>query len=298
MVHAQSASVDLSITSSPINPAPGEKVTLTLQSFSADLSQANIVWDYNGKNIASGKGRTTISVIAPGSGISGSITASATGGFNAASATLILRPASVDLLFEGADSYTAPFYKGLALPSTGGIVRVTAIPSITAPKGLSFNWKRNGEAQQTASGYGKSTLLFKHDELTPTETIDVTENNGGFSGAGSISVTPGKPIIAGYFNNDGYVDYANGSTGILSTTGTGALIHFEPYFISSPNSLARDLTFSYTDDSGNALNPSRIKNELGLSRPDNGGGSDFSTAVSTVVFTLQNITKRFTVNFN
>ncbi len=297
-MHAQSASIDLAIIATPINPLPGEKITLTLQSYSTDLSQASIIWSYNGKAVASGTGRTTVSVIAPASGALGTITASASGNFDATSATLVLRPASVDLLFEGADSYTAPFYKGLALPSSGGIVRVTAIPSISAPKGLSFNWKRDGEAQQTASGYAKSSLLFKHDELQPTETVEVTENNGSFSGAGSISITPGSPIVAGYFNNDGFVDYANGSTGILNTTGTGALIHFEPYFISSPNSLSRDLTFTYTDDSGTLLDPSNLKNELGLSRPDNGGGSDFNTAVSTVVFTLQNITKRFTVNFN
>jgi hypothetical protein len=296
--YAQSASVDLAITSTPLNPLPLEKVTLSLQSFSTDLSQADIVWSYNSKTIATGKGRTTISIAAPASGITGTVTATASGGFDTTAATIILRPASLDLLWEGAASYTAPFYKGLPLPSTGGKIRMTAIPSINAPKQLSFNWKRNGEAVQSASGSGKSTYLFTHDDLLNTEAVEVTETNGGFSGTGSASVTPGKPVVAGYFNNDGFIDYANGSTAVLNTSNNGVLIHFEPYFISSPISLSHDLKFSYTDDNGNVLTPSKMQNELGLSRPDNGGESDFTTAISTVVFSLQNIVRRFTVNFN
>lgn len=298
VAHAQSSPIDLAITAVPNNPLPSQAVTLTAQSFSTDLSQATMTWSYNGKTVATGKGRTTITVTAPGGGQTGTISASASGGFDTAVTSIILRPASVDLLWEGADSYTAPFYKGLPLPSTGGVVRVQAVPSISAPRQLSFMWKRNGEALQSASGNGKSSLLFRHDDLINSETIDVTETNGSFSGSNTVTVTPGKPIVAGYFNHDGFIDYSNGSVSSLSTQENGVLVHFEPYFISSPRSLARDVRFSYTDAVGSPLTPASIQNEIALSRPDSGGRSDFDTAVSTIVFSLQNIVRRFTVNFN
>ncbi|MEO5646300.1 MAG: hypothetical protein ABIO57_00830 [Candidatus Paceibacterota bacterium] len=299
IVHAQSAQIDISISSVPVNPLPLQQTTISLQSYSADISQANITWTYNSKTIDGGKGLTTITVTAPASGVTGTITAVVTGGsFETSAATLILRPASVDMLWEGADSYTPPFYKGLPLPSVGGIIRVMAVPSISAPKSMSYSWTQNGDALQRASGYGKNTILFQNDGLNSSEQIAVTEKNGSFTGNADITITPGDPVVAGYFNNDGFIDYSNGSTSTLSTYSTGVLVHFEPYYFSAPISLSHDLAFSYKDDAGTVLTPASVKNELPLSRPDNGGQSNFKTAVSTIVFNLQNITKRFTVNFN
>jgi hypothetical protein len=296
--YAQTAAIDLSITSVPANPTPSQQVTITAQSYGTDISQADMVWTYNSKVIATGKGRTTVTVTAPASGVTGTIIATASGvGFDPTTASLVLRPASVDLVWEGADSYTPPFYKGLALPSISGIIRIAAIPSINAPKQLSYLWSQNDDALQAASGYGKSSILIKNDGLEPSEHIAVTEKNGGFTGNNDVYITPGNPVLAGYFNNNGFIDYANGSTNTLNTTGNGVIVHFEPYFFSSPNSLTKDLSFSYTDASGTALTPASNPNELPLSRPDT-GASDFKTVINTIVFSLQNITKQFTVNFN
>lgn len=298
-MHAQSATIDLAISTIPTNPLPLQKITVSAQSYSADLSQATIIWTYNNQVVANGRGITTISITAPASGVTGTIIATASGGgFDTTSATLTIRPASVDMVWEGADSYTPPFYKGLPLPSTGGAIRVAAIPSIAAPKQVSYSWTQNDNAMQSASGYGKSSFIFKNDGLTNTEHIAVTAKNGAFGGTADVSITPGDPVVAGYFNNDGFIDFANGSTNTLNTTSNGVIVHFEPYYFSSLNSINKDLTFSYTDDTGNTLTPLKQKNELPLSRPDKGGTSQFNTVVSTVIFNLQNITRRFAVNFN
>ncbi len=299
IVHAQSAQIDLNITSVPVNPLPLQKTVISLQSYSADITQADISWKYNSKVISSGKGQTSITITAPASGVTGTIIATVSGGsFDTTSSTLILRPASVDMLWEGADSYTPPFYKGLPLPSIGGVIRIMAVPSINAPKSMTYSWSQNGEALQNASGYAKNAILIQNDGLTTTEHIEVTEKNGSFTGNNNADITPGDPVIAGYFNNDGFIDYANGSTSDLSTTAPGVLIHFEPYYFSTPISLSHDLTFTYEDDTGAELTPNTLKNELPLSRPDNGGQSAFKTTISTIIFNLQNVTKRFTVNFN
>ena len=299
VAHAQTTPIDLSLSTYPLNPEPGDQVTVTVQSFSADITQANIVWVYNGKTIASNVGQTQIIVTAPAAGDSGTLTVTVSGSdFDTASSTITLRPASVDLLWEGADSYTPPFYKGRALPSTGGVIRVTAVPSITAPANLTYSWSQDSSALQSSSGYDKSSIIFRNDSLTPTENIEVNEENGDFSGNGSIAITPGTPSLVGYFNTNGYIDYANGSTSNLTTSGGGAIVHFEPYFFSAPISIPKNLTFSYTDTTGTAIPAGDIENELRLSAPDSGGQSQFNVAISTIIYSLQNITVPFTVNFN
>ncbi len=299
VVHAQSATIDLSLTASPSNPLPLQQVTISAQSFATDINQANLTWTYNGKTVQSGTGVTQITVTAPASGVTGTIVLRASGGdFDATSATLVLRPASVDLLWEGVKSYTPPFYKGRALPSSGSMIRVTAVPTISAPTHLSYTWSQNGSVVQSQSGYDKSSLLFQDDDLNPTNDIEVTEQNGAFSGTNDININTGNPTVIGYFNHNGYIDYANGSADTLSTTDTGAIIHFEPYFFSTPISAAHDLGFSYTDNDGNNIPSGNIINELLLSRPDGGGQSQFTVAINTLVYSLQNLSRKFSVNFN
>jgi hypothetical protein len=299
LVHAQSATIDLGLSTLPLNPLPLQKVTLTVQSYSTDLSQATISWTYNNQAIASGIGRTDISIIAPASGVAGNVTVTASGaGFATTSATLLLRPASVDVLWEGVNSSTPPFYKGLALPSLGGIVRMTAIPSISAPRQMSFNWSHNGDAQPSRSGYNKSSFVFQNSDLVPTDHIEVVAQSGSFSGTSSADIAPGDPTIRGYINTDGYIDYANGSDNRLDTNAAGVIAHFEPYFFSTPTSISHDLKVSYSDPNGVSLPAGDIPNELRLSRPDNGGRSQFSVAIQTVVYSIQNIVRQFSINFN
>jgi hypothetical protein len=298
-VHAQLGTADLSITLNPSDPKPLQTVQVRVQSFGFDLNHASVTWTYNGITVASGTGRTSISVTAPANGKVGILAVTATStDFAESSATLVLRPASVDLLWEGADSYTPPFYKGRALPSNNGIIRVTAIPNITAPRELSYDWQQSDSALPDSSGYGKNSLLFKNSTLNTTENISVTASNSSFSGTSSIAITPKTPTVVGYFNNDGYVDYANGSTTTLSTTGNGSIIRFEPYFFSTPYSIDHDLSFSYLDTDGNNLQTGSGQNELRLSRPDGGGESQFTVAINTIAYSLQNITRHFSMIFN
>lgn len=299
VVHAQDATIDLTLNTVPLDPQPQQQVTVTAQSYGTDLSQAFLVWKYNGKIIASDTGRTQITIVTPVGGQTGTLVVTASGGnFATTTATLVLRPASVDLLWEGADSYTPPFYKGRALPSTGGIIRVVAIPSISAPRQLSFNWTRNDDAQPASSGYNKSSFTFHNDDLIPTEQIKVTEQSSTYSGSSSVTITPGDPSIVGYVSSDGYIDYDNGSTSTLASSGTGAIIHFEPYFFSIPNSIPQNISVSYTDSAKNSLPQGDTENEIRLSRPAGGGLVSFNVIMSTVQYSLQNLSRLFRVNFN
>lgn len=297
ILHAQTISSDISIDTIPNNPAPGSTVTLTATSYSMDLSQADISWIYNNITVAEGVGKSTISVVAPASGGTGVVTVSASGSGTNASSSVILRPGSIDLLWEAVDSYTPPFYKGKALLPVNGLIKYTAIGSATAPKNLSYVWSRNSSALPESSGYGKSSLIIKHNELNPIESVTVTASTGTFSGTGTVRLSPlTTPTAIVYKNQQGYVDYSNGYTKTIPFTQSGMVVHIEPYFFSVPHTILGDLVFDVTVD-GQTVNRS-IANEIGLSRPTTSGQSSLGVGISTAAQSLQHLQKTFTLLFN
>ncbi|HEY0980407.1 MAG TPA: hypothetical protein VGE18_03310 [Candidatus Paceibacterota bacterium] len=289
---------EISLSTIPADPAPGASVRIEAQSFGADLDQSNITWRYNGKVIDGGIGRKSITVTAPASGAVGTVAMTATGaGFDSTTETLILRPASIDLLWEAADSYTPPFYKGKALPTTNSLIRVTGIPSASAPKQMVYNWSRNQSALGASSGYGKSSLLFRNSELDPVESISLEAISGAFNGSASTSITPGDPSVVAYQKNEGFIDYANGESNTINTGQSGLVLRFEPYFFSTPISIARSLDIHITESDMDVTNDS-AQNELYLTAPEGRGRAVFTVAINTIAYTLQQITRAFTINFN
>lgn len=295
--HAQSIDGDISIDTVPLNPTPGSTVTLTATSYAMDLNQANISWTYNNVVIAKGTGTTSVAVVAPAAGATGTIGITASGNGTSASGTLVLRPASIDLLWEAVDSYTHPFYKGKALLPVNGLIRYSVIPSASAPKGLSYNWSRNGSTLVAESGFGKSSLLIKHNEFNPQETVEVSIGGGSFAGAGMSRLSPLRtPQVIAYETRQGYIDYAHGYLSTIPFIEQGIVLHFEPYFFSIPRTVLADLTFDLKVDGESVSRPQA--NQIGLSRPDRRGQSILDLAITTVTYGLQHVEKTFTLLFN
>lgn len=289
---------EISLSTIPADPTPGTSVRIEAQSYGADLDQSNITWRYNGKVIDGGIGRKSITITAPASGAVGTLTMTATGaGFDSTTATLVLRPASIDLLWEAADSYTPPFYKGKALPSTNSLIRVTSIPSASAPKQLVYTWSRNNSVLGSSSGFGKSSLLFRNSELEPSESISVEASSGAFTGTASVVIVPGDPSVVAYQKDEGYIDYANGASSAVNTGQDGLVLRFEPYFFSAPLSLARSLSFTISENDIDVTNEG-VQNELYLSAPEGRGSALFMVGINTVTYTLQQLLRPFTINFN
>ena len=295
---AQTPSISLSISSSPLNPKPLESVNLTVSSYDIDLNRASITWTYNGQTIDSGTGRTRTTVTAPATGSTGIITVSASStGLATGSATLALQPGNVDLLWEAVDSYTPPFYKGKALPVVNATIQVTAVPTINSPKQQSFTWTRNGIAQQSSSGYDKSSYLFQNNELQRTEEVRVSSSGGFFNGESVLKITPRTPSLVAYQKYEGFVDYANGATSSVNMSGPGAVLVFEPYYFSVPQNIATNLSIDMSVD-GEGLGSLIPPNELRLTRPENGGISSLKVAITTAVYSLQNLNRTFNLIFN
>jgi hypothetical protein len=290
--------LDVSISSIPTDPLPGQRVQLQLISYSTNLNEASITWRAGGQIIDSGIGKKTLAITAPQIGETMLISANVKAvGFEEANTEYLIRPGSVELLWEAYDSYTPPFYKGKAMPSINSTIRVAAIPTFNAPKTISYVWSKNDTALPSSSGVNKSWITFKNHELNPVETIKVLVQNTFFSGSDTVTITPKNPSVIAYQKRDGFIEYANGALKDITTTQPGIILRFEPYYFSIPRSINQDLGFSMRAGEMEIAGESQI-NEIRLSRPEEGGNVSFKVLVHTIAYTLQNANKMFSIQFN
>lgn len=288
---------DLSISSIPLDPKPFESVTLTAQSYAVDLDQATLYWKYNGVMVQSGVGKRTITVTAPASGQTGTVELSVAALGGGATASFLIRPASVDMLWQAVDAYAPPFYRGKALAPVGAAVKVVAIPSIAAPKQVVYRWSENNIALQASSGYGKSSVVVTPELTATNETVSVALTSGTFTGNGSVALTTSEPAIVAYPKNEGFVDYAHGMTSTITASGPGTTVRFEPYYFSTPTHVPNDLAWNLTVDNESVIGDPSI-NELRFSKPATAASAHIGVGVSTSAYTLQNLSKNFTLSFN
>jgi len=253
----------LDVKISPSNPGPNEPVSITVESYLSDLQKAMIMWSKNGKKLQQGIGKTKFSFQ---NGPSGEITK--------ISMTLItntgisvtrefsFNPVGVTILWE-ADTYTPPFYKGKALMSTQAFVRVAAIPDkvSTGTSGagnLVYNWEKNGNIDQSASGYQKNIFAFNGPiPLTRTNVrLQVSSIDDSINSEMHINIPLIDPIILFYEKRplDG-VWYNNSITKEFDLSKKEISINAEPYFFSNERIKKSNLEYGW------ALNGSVIKNQ-------------------------------------
>ncbi|MCC6198970.1 hypothetical protein IT401_02045 [Candidatus Nomurabacteria bacterium] len=286
---------NISIEMTPNNPSPGQTVTLRAVSYSIDLSRSRLSWTYAGKSVLSGIGATQVSIIAPASGqtATANVTASASG-ISPLSSSVTLRPGSIDLLWEGAQSSVPPFYKGRPLFSNGGLLRVVAVPVTSAPNQLSYSWTRNDDALQNISGAGRSSIVVEHTIFNGNEKIGVSAAGGLFEGIASLSLTPRSPGVIAYKKDEGFIDFANGNEHNILSNDTGLIAVFEPLFFTLRNNNLSDLVFNFTIG-GEPVYGER--NELPFSRPEGNPSGSVNLRISTTQYSIQNVERLFNIAF-
>lgn len=293
---AQVLPQDIDITLYPSEPRPGQSVTATAQSFGMDLNSSTITWTYNGTTLSVGTGKTSVVFTAPSSSAVATLSVSASGQGGTASSSLIIRSASVDVIWEAIDSYTPPFYKGKALAPIGGKIRVTAIPSATAPKTLSYSWQYNGDAVLNQSGSNKTSITIKTDVLGTNESFSVRAIGGSFTGSGSTQVQLRDPQILVYQKSNGFIDYTRGSTRDVYITTPGVTLRAEPFNFSIINSVDKSVSLGFVLDGQSFVGTSNAQ-ELSITRPDTTGDSPFSVTATSLRERLQTIKRSFTLHF-
>lgn len=293
---AQALPQDIDITLYPAEPKPGERVTATATSYSMDLNSATITWVYNGTTLSVGTGKNSISFTAPSSSAVATLSVTASGSAGSAQSSLIIRSASVDVIWEAIDSYTPPFYKGKALAPVGGRLRAVAVGSATAPKTLSYSWNYNNSAVPAQSGTNKNSVTIKTDVLGGNESFGVIARSGGFNGSGSIVVPLRNPDVLLYQKSNGFIDYAKGSSKDVYITTPGVTLRAEPYNFSVTNSLENSLSVGFNLDDQSFIGTSHIQ-ELSITKPDDAGDSTLGINITSLKERLQFIKRSFILHF-
>lgn len=193
----------------PENPSPGENVSITLSSYANNLDSVLISWFVDGKSVLSEIGKKSFSVNAPAAGLETTVVATVTLPDGNIEKKIIIRPASMVLLWQANDSYVPPFYKGKALPMPDSSVKVVAMPeiknngNIVDPKNMTYTWKLDYTNNQDGSGYGKNYFIYNNDYLEDVNNVNVVVNtlDQKYSAEGSIDIGATNPKILFYKND-------------------------------------------------------------------------------------------------
>jgi len=199
-------SVNLSIT--PQFPKPHEQIRLSLSSFSVDLNRATITWYINGKETLSGIDERTFETRAGGAGSVTSIEVRiAPQGGGRIVTTASVRPSDVSILWH-AHTYTPPFYRGKALPSSRSFIVFTAIPELVnargvvqGPDSVVYTWRQLGITLGKASGYGKNRIVLEGEAVSAQPmniSVIATSFDNTLEAQRSAELRVRQPIILFY----------------------------------------------------------------------------------------------------
>jgi hypothetical protein len=291
----------------PKNPEPNSVVKVSINSFSVDLDRAHIKWTINGDLVLSGVGnkKTSFKVGDLGEITLVKVEAIFAGG-KKLNKTLVIQPAHLDLLWESADSYTPPFYKGKALPARESTIKITAIPEIKnyggsyhKPKNLIYTWTKDLNTQSGASGFNKQYFSFKHSVFDAEQRVGVTvTSQDGFSSAnGSTLISFVQPFVAVYEEElKKGPDFGKElSQNTVSSHGKTSLVAI-PYFFSVKDAVAKDISYKWNINN-NKITPPGQKNKLTLQKSgEDAGSAGISVAIQSLTKIFQESSRVFNIN--
>ncbi len=284
---------DITTNTIPENPQPYQDVTVNLTSYATDLNKAMIQWQSGSNIVLKGYGKTSYSFKTQGPNTITiiDIRINIPGSIDQITKRIAINPSEVELMWEGVDSYTPPFYRGKSFPSAEGLIKVVAIPNTNAVKqgkgNITYTWKAENNTVLGASGYNKDSYVFKNSELNDTENVSVTAESvdGQYRAINTIEIPITKPKILfykkspteGILYNNAFVD----ETFIAEDEVT---IAAEPHFIALKGNEA-NFTYNWKINGEDIATPSK-KMELTI-RPASRGG------YATINLTLENLNTFF-----
>ncbi len=306
-LYAQVRNTDIVLTINPTHPAPNEKAVATLSSYAIDLNKTYISWQINARDVANGVGKKEISFTAGDVGSQTSITANieTPDGQNLLK-TISILSSNIDLLWEATDAYVPPFYKGKALGPKEGAFKVVVIPSVVvkgeavSPKNLSYTWKRNGNGQINASGWGKNYLSFKNSFLDDENEVEVkvTDIYEKEVGKESIIIPTQKPKIVFYEKNlKSNVESFRSLGDNIKIKADGLVLRAIPYFFSTKVDNFDDLLFRWFSE-GKEVTTTYPKNEINVKGAEGKSGSGIiKLTVENENTLFQSAERRISVDF-
>ncbi|MFZ3015475.1 MAG: hypothetical protein WA101_00525 [Minisyncoccia bacterium] len=301
LTHAQVQSGDIVLDINPKYPKANEEVKASISSFSTDLNKSKISWKLNGQLSIEAVGKKDFSFKTAASGLQTVLEVeiqASDGSF--INKKIIITSTNIDMLWEATDSYVPPFYKGKALNTPEGTIKIVALTNSQDSAGLTYSWKSDNTNKPDSSGYKKNYYIFKNSYLDKDNTVEVTTSNlgGKNTGQGKITIKPGNPKIVFYQKNPGLgVKYEQAISDGFNINKNGDILIVEPYFFSPKNLNSSDLQIKWSLG-GSEINTPKPKNELGIKpEQDQSGQSTISVNIENIKKMFLSASKKINVNF-
>jgi len=294
---------EINVETSPNNPQPYQDVTITLSSYATDLNKAIITWKTSAVTVLSGIGKTSYSFK---TGKSGSvnvfdITITPVGTMNTINKQIAIVPSEIEILWESVDGYVPPFYKGKALPTSGGFIRAVAIPNTSTIKSgsgsITYEWKNAGDVVQNASGYNKNSYEFKNSMFNDVNEITVIASSVGssYGAENTIEIPIYKPKIVFYKKSptEGIL-YSNALNKEVVMQEDEMTIVALPYFLPTKGNES-NLSYGWKINGKNIETPTK-KEELTVRPTSRGGYATVDLVIENLGELFQKISNQLKIN--
>ncbi|OHA24663.1 MAG: hypothetical protein A3B11_00580 [Candidatus Taylorbacteria bacterium RIFCSPLOWO2_01_FULL_44_26] len=283
----------IELTASVDNPIPEQIVTITARSYSVDINTATISWSVGGKVISQGIGETVAKVKAPALGTVLNVTVSAVlPDGNRLTKSISIGSGSVDMIVE-TDGHVPAFFHGKAPEGYQNNIKIIAIGHIADSRGVQYDpqtliyrWKKNNQAIEDQSGYGKQSVVVAGDIVPRAYVISVTAEtrDGKARAESSVSISPQAPEIVFYIDDPLYGPMFNAAVNESIRIGSEREVSVLalPFGFNKPKDSSGNLSFSWMIN--NASHPELDSSQsIVLRAPDTGAGS------SEVLVSVRNI---------
>lgn len=285
---------------SPRYPEPNETVTATLNDYSINTNGATIQWFVGGKEVSNSENERAVEFSTGGLGSSLRVVALTTlPNGSVLKAESIIQPVRIDILIE-ADTRVPSFYKGRAIPATGGSVQLTALPftgEARNPESYSYTWRVGDKVHGGGSRFGKNSINFTADfQKQILVSVDVMDTDGEMVTSESIYIPLTDPELHFYEINPlrGMAEVAMGDTFIF--VGEEIKVRAEPYFID--NSLFSEKPHQeWKLNRKKVANPNSDQQEITLRRSGDSGSFNLEYHIRNLKQLLQGVKDDITINF-
>jgi len=298
----------IAVSLSPKYPGAKTSTTVTTTAFQINLDKTPITWYVDGEIKLTGVGKKTFTFMTGPVGIPMSIKIVAdSSSFGTVTKEFTVTPTDLDILWE-ADTYTPPFYKGKALPTSKSIIRVVPFPSFIGKEGyynsedLVYKWKSGYFANANDSGYGKNTFIYRAGYTYNTDEIETTVStiDNGMSITKKEYIYVDNPKIVFYENKPmGGIQYGNAIGDSREFENVELTVHAVPYFFSLQGINDNTASFSWRLDGKKLDIDPDNKTEFTFRKPEKGSGRfQLKLDIDNTQFDLQSSSKNLSLSYS
>jgi hypothetical protein len=219
--------------------------------------------------------------------------------------SITVESGTVDMIVENS-GYVPPFFLGKLAPKFQNISKIVAMPHLADangkaydPASLVYTWRRDGQALQDQSGYGKQSVTLANGSVPRPFTVSVTVSTRDNTArtSGSIEVDSESPFILFYVNDPLYGPLYNRAIGSSVSIGSQkeAGIVAAPFGFDVGGAKALPLSWLINGEEHPELSSGY---SVTLRTPDGeAGSSNISLNIANDQKILQSAFGSFTVNF-